>query len=148
MVERGLETSVWAEEPLSSVPNIVYTALTRSQSSGPKNLNQLPIAHQWDLWSLGSQHARAHTHISTRVTETSPPQQRGWEGRTQLQGCREKERDCVKTWCWARNVEWLVYQGKLCNMCEQVAIYSLSHCWLICQLILRVWFWCCFPWIL
>lgn len=31
--------------------------------AGPKNLNQLPIAHQWDLWSLGSQHARAHTHM-------------------------------------------------------------------------------------
>lgn len=40
----------------------MYTALTQQHKVGPKNLNQLLISQQWDLRSLGPEHAHTHTH--------------------------------------------------------------------------------------
>lgn len=98
----------------------------------------------------GVTRACAHTNTHVYHRDQSTPQT-GWEGRTQLQGCEGKQKGLGKTCCWAWNMGWLVYQGKL---------LSMQHLWagrcsltqpllpMICQLILHSSSWSCFPWIL
>lgn len=146
---RGSWKPVWAKEPLPSTTNTIYTALTQPRKVRPKNLDQLLISQQRDLWSLGSQRACAHTNTHMCPRDQSTPQT-GWEGRIWLQGCEGKQKGLGRTCCWAWNMGWLVYQGKLLSMQRLWAgCCSLTQPLLtvICQLILHSWSWCCFPWI-
>lgn len=133
VVGKGSWKPVWAKKPLSSITNTIYTLWpnrTKSDQKNPEPTPHLPPVGSVIPGATTRTHTHAHTQAHMRVTETGPPRQTGWEGRTQRQGCREKRKGLCKTGCWARNMEWLIYQGKLClcNVCEQVAISSLSHC--------------------
>lgn len=129
---RGLEN----QSGLKSLYPPLQTLFTRfdptvqSRTKKPEPTPHLPPVGSVIPGATTRTHTHAHTQAHMRVTETGPSRQTGWEGRTQRQGCREKRKGLCKTGCWARSMEWLIYQGKLClcNVCEQVAISSLSHC--------------------
>lgn len=90
-----------------------------------------PLCGICDPWGHNTHtHAPAHTRTQVCHGDQTTPADR-MEGRTQLQGCGKKWKGLCKTCCWARNTEWQIYQGNLCwcNVCEQVAVSSPSHCW-------------------
>lgn len=127
--EGVLKTRVWAKEPLSSITNTIYTALTQPCKVRSKPLTQF---HPWDLPSLGPQHAHTHTYmLHTRVSQRPdhPSRQDGKAGLS----CRdagENYRDCVKL---AAGPEiwnaWFTRGNCSCSVGEQVAVSSLSQCW-------------------